>query len=205
MLDRWQQYTVDDIIIAAPPDFSRRAPPQQQQVPPRSQAPPGQLNEQSPLLLYILRGISGSGKSTLAAQLAGKHGVVFSADAFFMTPDGVYQFDSRRLEDAHQWNQERSFAAMKSKKSPIVIDNTNLRAWEAKPYVVKGLENGYKVEIVEPNTPWKKDPVQLAKKNVWERQKDEKLEGTTIVVPSIFFILLSLCVIVCRLMVFLWK
>jgi NEDD4-binding protein 2 len=80
--------------------------------------------------------------------------------------EGVYKFDIKKLGDAHKWNQERAFVALKEKKSPIVIDNTNLQAWEPRPYVVKALEHGYRVEIREPETPWKKDASELAKRNV---------------------------------------
>jgi NEDD4-binding protein 2 len=55
---------------------------------------------------------------------------------------------------------------MESRATPIVIDNTNLQAWEPKGYVIKAIELGYRVEIVEPDTPWKKDPKELAKRNV---------------------------------------
>lgn len=36
----------------------------------------------------------------------------------------------------------------------------------AKPYVLIAEEYGYAVEIVEPDTAWSKDPVELEKRNV---------------------------------------
>jgi len=41
-----------------------------------------------------------------------------------------------------------------------------LNAIDAHPYAVLGFQNGYKIEIVEPQTPWKKDSIELAKRNV---------------------------------------
>jgi hypothetical protein len=65
--------------------------------------------------------------------------------------------------------------------SLIVIDNTNLQAWEAHPYVLLAQEFGYKyvdcslsvfscrlvnsVEIREPTTAWCRDAEELARKS----------------------------------------
>lgn len=121
-------------------------------------------------IMYITRGISGSGKSTLAKSL-GENGVVFSADDFFMV-NGEYQFDPEKIKDAHIWNQLRAFNALKNGISPIVVDDTNLEAWEMQPYVKAAQKMGYKIEIREPNTPWKFDSEILAKKNKHDVPKD---------------------------------
>lgn len=113
--------------------------------------------------LYIMRGISGSGKSTLARSLAGR-GQIFSTDDFFMK-NGRYQFDRNKLGLYHSLNQKRAIDAMTRGVSPIVIDNTHTEAWEAKIYVMAGLKHGYDIEVVEPNTSWKFDAEELAKKN----------------------------------------
>uniref|UniRef100_A0ACB8FGZ7 Uncharacterized protein n=1 Tax=Sphaerodactylus townsendi TaxID=933632 RepID=A0ACB8FGZ7_9SAUR len=114
--------------------------------------------------LYLLRGLPGSGKTTLARQL--KHqfpsAVIFSTDDYFFTEDGDYIFDPDCLEDAHKWNQKR---AMKNGKSPVIIDNTNIHAWEMKPYVIMALENSYEVIFREPNTRWKFNVRELARHN----------------------------------------
>lgn len=114
-------------------------------------------------ILYIMRGLSGSGKSTLAKELR-QGGIILSTDDFFMV-GGKYQFDRDYMADAHYWNQVRAEEAMKDDITPIVIDNTNVQAWEAKPYVEKALRYGYKIEIAEPNTPWKFNAEELAKRN----------------------------------------
>jgi len=114
-------------------------------------------------VLYIMRGISGSGKSTLARQL-GEGGAVFSTDDFFMV-NGKYQFDRDFMSEAHFWNQTRAVEAMDKGISPIVIDNTNVEAWEPKFYVEEAMKRGYRVEIKESQTPWRFDANELARRN----------------------------------------
>jgi len=121
-------------------------------------------------VLYIMRGISGSGKSTLAQEL-GEGGIVLSSDDFFMIDD-KYEFDPDAKGYAHWWNQGRAEEAMKQGISPIVIDNTHTMAWEAKPYVLLAQKYGYQIEIREPNTPWKFDAEELAKRNIHNVPKE---------------------------------
>ncbi|KAH0625065.1 hypothetical protein JD844_033123 [Phrynosoma platyrhinos] len=82
--------------------------------------------------------------------------VIFSTDDYFITENGTYEFDPDDLEDAHRWNQKRgkyTRKAMKNGKSPVIIDNTNIHAWEMKPYVIM------------PDTRWKFNVRELARKN----------------------------------------
>ncbi|KAF5899601.1 NEDD4-binding protein 2-like 2, partial [Clarias magur] len=121
------------------------------------------VNECEPsLVLIMMRGLPGSGKSTLARQVSssGPSGLVLSTDDYFYQMDG-YRFDPTLLGAAHDWNQNRAKKAMLDRRTPVVIDNTNLRAWEMKPYVSMALDTGYRVEFVEPETSWKCDPVEL--------------------------------------------
>jgi len=106
----------------------------------------------APKKMYIMRGVSGSGKSTKAKQLAGS-GKVFSTDDFFMEGE-EYNFNPTKLQEAHKWNQKRVWDAAHKGITPIVVDNTTTQGWEAKPYVVIGMTEGYDVEIVEPESPW---------------------------------------------------
>jgi len=125
--------------------------------------------------LYILRGISGSGKSTLAKQMLQDNNLdpendykshIFSTDDYFVDPTTQkYNFDPTQLGKAHNWNQRRATEAMKKGVSPIIIDNTNTQKWEAKPYVVEAVNNGYQVVIQETTTPWAKNATELAKRN----------------------------------------
>ncbi|KAF4086416.1 hypothetical protein AMELA_G00106010 [Ameiurus melas] len=118
------------------------------------------------LVLVLMRGVPGSGKSTLARHIStsGPSGLILSTDDYFYQKDG-YHFEPTLLGAAHDWNQSRAKQAMLDGRTPVIIDNTNVQAWEMKPYVAVALETGYRVEFVEPDTSWKRDPVELEKRN----------------------------------------
>ncbi|NXL83581.1 N42L1 protein, partial [Alectura lathami] len=103
--------------------------------------------------------------------------VVLSTDDFFAR-NGVYVFEPDFLEDAHKWNQKRARKAMKNGKSPVIIDNTNIHAWEMKPYVMMARENSYEVIFREPDTPWKFNVRELMRRNIHDvpRQKIEQMK-----------------------------
>lgn len=103
-------------------------------------------------ILFVMRGCPGSGKSSTAKKL-GEGGVVLSTDDFFVE-DGRYVFNPTRLGEAHDWNIKRALKAISEGVSPIVIDNTNVLGWQAKPYVQAALAAGYDVKIAEPSSPW---------------------------------------------------
>nr|XP_013817637.1 PREDICTED: NEDD4-binding protein 2-like 1 [Apteryx mantelli mantelli] len=103
--------------------------------------------------------------------------VVLSTDDFF-NRNGVYVFQHDFLEEAHKWNQARADKVMKNGKSPVIIDNTNIHAWEMKPYVMMALENNYEVIFREPDTPWKFSVQELARRNIHAvpRQKIQRMK-----------------------------
>jgi predicted kinase len=125
---------------------------------------------QNQKILILCRGASGSGKSTLAKQLS-KGGVSLASDEFFMV-DGKYEYDPEAIGYAHNWNKRRAEKAMQQGISPIVIDNTNVQFWEMKPYVELAQKYNYQVKFEEPNTPWKFDAEELAKRNKHGVPKD---------------------------------
>jgi predicted kinase len=115
-------------------------------------------------VLVVLRGIPGSGKSYTSQEISGDSNNIFSTDDYFMQ-GGNYVFDPSKLPTAHRWNQQRAIEAMDAGVTPIIIDNTNVQAWEAKGYVQAAIDRGYRIEIREPETPWKFDAEELAKRN----------------------------------------
>lgn len=115
--------------------------------------------------LVILRGLPGSGKTTLAHELSAGVGKVFSTDDYFVE-DGYYIFKNGKCKEAHLWNQQRTEEAMKSGTPYLIIDNTNARRWEAKPYVELGVKYGYEIEFLEPKTDWSFDVDTLVEKSV---------------------------------------
>lgn len=90
-------------------------------------------------ILAVMQGPSGGGKSTLAKQLkalleALGHTVrICSTDDQFNV-DGVYKFDPTKLGAYHAINQKLAVEALERGES-VIVDNTNLQRWEAKPYV----------------------------------------------------------------------
>jgi len=128
-------------------------------------------------LLIIMRGIPGSGKSTKARELATNGGKVLSTDdypgLYSHTDSGEMSFHGMELGEgglpmiakAHMWNQDRADKAMASGISPVIIDNTNVKMFEAKPYYLMAQKHGYAVAVEQPDTPWKFDVKELHQKN----------------------------------------
>ena len=115
--------------------------------------------------LVIMRGLPGSGKSTSARAIAEEDGgIVLSADDFFMV-DGEYLFRRELLGEAHLYNQERVEKAMQMGITPVVVDNTNITASETNVYVRLASKFGYSVKYAEPQTAWKFDVKELARRN----------------------------------------
>jgi predicted kinase len=113
--------------------------------------------------LIIMRGLPGSGKSHAAKQFMAIQST-FSTDNFF-TVDGVYQFDSAMIGEAHAQTQRLVKLSMTRKAPLIVVDNTNIRLWEMKPYVKMAQDYNYKVSFSYPDTHWANCPLECAKRN----------------------------------------
>ncbi|XP_072433336.1 uncharacterized protein [Chiloscyllium punctatum] len=117
-------------------------------------------------VLIFMRGPPGCGKSTLSRLLLAQspNGVALSTDDYFCQ-NGVYCFDPNYLGEAHEWNQNRAKQSMDEGRSPIIIDNTNIQAWEMKPYAQMAVERCYSLSFREPETWWKFNVVELEKRN----------------------------------------
>jgi predicted kinase len=106
--------------------------------------------------LYIMRGIPGSGKSTQAKKLVGA-GKIFSTDDLIEATGDYNGFfasmsvkgDFTPLRQMHEQNLNNVKAAFAEGVSPIIVDNTNLSAREAAPYVKAATENNYDVKIID--------------------------------------------------------
>lgn len=110
--------------------------------------------------MVIMQGASGSGKTTVADGLAmtfytATHcatgricapALVCSTDDYFHEDDdSPYSFNKTLLPKAHKWNQDRVRSGL-SKGRSVIVDNTNLRKWEARPYVEMAVE--FKVPVL---------------------------------------------------------
>ena len=98
--------------------------------------------------LIIMIGIPGSGKSSFVK----KHfsdAIVCSADHFFEDDDGNYNFDPRKIGEAHAACQNKFIRWALSYKSndTCVIDNTNLTKWERQIYLNTAVLTGIEIEI----------------------------------------------------------
>lgn len=100
--------------------------------------------------LIIMRGIPGAGKSTEAKKLVGD-GCIHSTDALIEASHDYKQFFSDMIASGSFANLSRMHAnnLKNAKKSidegvtPVIIDNTNIRANEPKEYVKYALSQGY--------------------------------------------------------------
>lgn len=77
-----------------------------------------------------------------------------------------YQFDLSRLKEAHHWCQQKACQEAESGSSPLVIDNTNIRAWNMRYYITLARRLHYTVILVTPKTPWRFDMETLSRRNV---------------------------------------
>lgn len=97
--------------------------------------------------VIIMSGLPGSGKSTFAKAMQDKHGhVIVSADHYFER-DGEYKFDPSKLSEAHQECFRMFVSALHSGKD-VIVDNTNLSAWEVSPYMMYAEAYNHDVKIV---------------------------------------------------------
>ena len=123
-----------------------------------------QINEGVVKTVIIMVGLPGSGKSTFIKKLPTAP-VICSADNYFETPEGGYNFDATKLGNAHTQCRNKAALAMHQQKPTIVIDNTNLTDKEREPYETLAEQNGYKILYVvfEPN---KQNIKKLAQRNL---------------------------------------
>lgn len=110
------------------------------------------MAERVPGVVRIMCGPSGSGKSTFVENMKNKIGMaagigVVSADQFFTDRDGNYNFDPRKLSDAHEQCMRRFVDLVSYGCRNIFVDNTNTTNLERAPYYQVAKAFGYKVEF----------------------------------------------------------
>jgi len=102
--------------------------------------------------LILLRGIPGSGKSTLGEIILQttqqQKPDVLSADNFFVDENGVYNFDSTKLKEAHNMCQQKCAERMRLEFSKIVVANTFTQEWEMQPYFEMANRYGYRIHTL---------------------------------------------------------
>jgi len=124
--------------------------------------------------LIMMRGLPGSGKSTTAEKLKEIHLPVYRRVDIFSTDDfwgKPYNFVPAKIREAHLWNQNRALMSLiEHHGTPmmphcLIIDNTNVSAYELRPYIKPAYMLGYEIAIMEPQTPWAFDVEECAKRN----------------------------------------
>jgi len=99
--------------------------------------------------LIIMRGIPGAGKSTESNKLVGE-GIIHSTDSI-IEATGDYAGHFARMAESNDWSahgrmHKRCFLdakeSMKEGVSPVIVDNTNIKAKEARNYVEAALKLG---------------------------------------------------------------
>lgn len=107
-------------------------------------------------VLIIMRGIPGAGKSTKAKELVG-NGKIYSTDDRIEAEGDYREFFKKMIDSKdfgplgrmHNLNFKMAKQAMKDGVSPVVIDNTNIKANEPKNYVEAALNMGYSDENIK--------------------------------------------------------
>lgn len=98
--------------------------------------------------VVILRGIPGCGKSTLASLIAGEEGVVCTADDYFYDEEGNYNFDPRKLEEAHSECLKKFSEALFHGTQIVIIANTATQQKEFRQYMNTAKHYKYRVHTV---------------------------------------------------------
>lgn len=86
--------------------------------------------------LILVRGIPGAGKTTFAKALAKKfpNAELVAADDYFITNDGEYLFDARKLRQAHDYCQRKTQQLL-DKGKVVIVHNTFTTVKEFEPYL----------------------------------------------------------------------
>lgn len=99
--------------------------------------------------VVIMSGVSGSGKSTLAYEFAGGNAyAIVSADNYFLDIAGIYKFNPKKLQEAHNHCFRAYMDLLRETKYPVIcVDNTNTSVAEIAPYMLAASAYGWEAEV----------------------------------------------------------
>ncbi len=98
--------------------------------------------------LRLIRGLPGSGKTTLAEKMVEDKDVIIhtETDNYWERPDGHYDFNARRIKEAHQWNLGITRSWM-TNNWDVAVANTFTQLREMQKYLDLAEELGYTVVV----------------------------------------------------------
>jgi predicted kinase len=99
--------------------------------------------------LILVRGLPGSGKTTYAKTL--KKYILIEADTFFEDDNGWYNFDPKKLPEAHHFCKKVTKILLESGQN-VVVANTFTQLWELQPYIDMAVELGLSYKIIRMNS-----------------------------------------------------
>lgn len=99
-------------------------------------------------VLTVFQGAPGVGKSTIAEALSAANGAIICSTDAYHFEEGVYKFKPWKLDHFHKLNLERAKSLMLEGKS-VIVDNTNIEAAHAKPYIEFAKQLGIAIQIVQ--------------------------------------------------------
>jgi hypothetical protein len=145
-----------------------------------------------PKTMIVIRGIPSSGKTTMAINKVKtmfdahckqanivfedeiaydiaihKFGVIYSADDCMYDSNGVFNFQPRKLQLAHDTCIENVKQALQSPNiQVIIVDNTHTQIWQMKSVVDAAIESGVcNVQFMEPTNHWSRKPQECMRKS----------------------------------------
>ena len=97
--------------------------------------------------LILIRGVPGSGKTTMAHAIRkcyppGK-AVVHEADDFFLDENGIYRYDPKNIQYAHELCRQNTLKDLQDGLT-VIVSNTFTRWWEIQHYLTP-LEDSWKI------------------------------------------------------------
>lgn len=108
--------------------------------------------------MYVMQGIPGSGKSTVARLIrdailhecgaaTDNTASIRSTDDQFMV-EGKYVFDQSKIGGYHQKNAWRVERDCQDGINYIIVDNTNIKARDAKAYIALAKKYEYSITVI---------------------------------------------------------
>ena len=100
--------------------------------------------------LILIRGVPGAGKSTHAKKLFDEDEIFVwtETDDYWIRPDKHYDFNVKRIKEAHAWCLHNTRGWMeRSKHHNIGVANTFTQLWEMQKYIDLAEELGYDLEV----------------------------------------------------------